>query len=92
MNINNDIEKVITNNIVSDPLVIENSEKTNRKNTKNTKQCKILSYDSKNNILHVLFEKYGIQIANVAECPHGSEVTVSYKGEIGTNDFSYSLR
>ena len=37
MNINNDIEKVITNNIVSDPLVIENSEKTNRKNTKNTK-------------------------------------------------------
>lgn len=92
MNTNNDIENTINTDIVSEPLFTDNSEKSNRKNNRSTKKCKVLSYDDKKNILHIAFDEYGIQIANVKERPSGNEVTVTYKGEIGTENFSCSLK
>lgn len=60
------------------------------KNDYKEKECKVISYNSRNNTLDVKFDRYGIRIKNV-KFFDGNTVKVKYKGEIGKPNFECRL-
>lgn len=80
-----DIDKDMSENVV------ENKVST-KKNNKGTQNCKIISYDNKKKILHIVFDNFGIQIPNVDARPEKNIIAVEYQGKIGSKDFSFRLK
>lgn len=60
------------------------------KNDYKTKECKVISYNKRNNTLDIKFDGYGIRIKDVKDFS-GDTVEVKYKGEIGKPNFEYKL-
>lgn len=75
----------------------EETSKKSKASVKNaefkTKECKIISYNQRTNALDVLFDNYGIRIADVKglEDSNIPTINIKYKGEIGKPDFEYRL-
>lgn len=55
-----------------------------------TEKCKVLAYDKFTKELDIDFKGYGIRINNVGKLD-SDFVSIKYRGEIGTPNFTYKL-
>ena len=89
-------ESVVMEEIKEDAreeMIQEELPKIQPKKNKNDfkeKVCSVIRYDDKNHTLDVMFDKYGIRIADVKNYAKDT-VVVKYKGTIGTPDFEYKI-
>lgn len=65
------------------------SKKTTSQRYK-TEKCKVLAYDEFTKELDIDFKGYGIRINNVGKLD-SDFVSIKYRGEIGTPNFTYKL-
>lgn len=56
----------------------------------NTQKCKVLLYDETTKELDLDFNGFGIRINGVDKCD-SEFITIKYKGEIGTSNFTCKL-
>ena len=86
-------ESVIVEDIKEETHKEEKLPKIQSRKTKNEykeKECKVITYNKRNQTLDIKFGKYGIRIKDVKDF-NGESVIVKYKGEIGKPNFEYKL-
>ena len=95
---NNEFEDYVTNSKAESEVdATDYSQKSTKftekaeKNKKKTKKCKIIGYDKKNNVLRIIFDKYGVEVKNVKQAPISDSVVVEYNSYIGKSDFSFKI-